>query len=222
MELKNKVVIITGGTKGLGREMALSFLKEGSSVVVCSRNKEELDKLETGILGVVADVTKEEEVENLAKTTLEKFGRIDIWVNNAGVWLPHASAEEFDMNKVRKMFDVNVFGLMNGSRVAIREMKKNKSGVIVNIISDSALAPRAESSMYCSSKWAARGFTDSIREDNEDILVISIYPGAIKTNIFGNNKPEFFDDFMKAGDVANKIVENLKRENPKEELMIIK
>lgn len=220
MELKNKVVVITGGTKGLGNSLALSFVKEGSSVVVCAKNEEGFVDLPSGILGVKADVSKEEDLANLLNVALDKFGKIDIWVNNAGIWLPHMFAEDFDMEKVRGMFEVNVFGLMNGSRVALRYMKKKGEGMIMNIISDSALAERPMSSMYCASKWAVNGFTKSIRAENNEVSILGVYPGGIKTDIFGENKPDNFNTFMTTEYVTEKIIENLKRESIEKDLVI--
>src|SRR3990167_1451931 len=135
MELKDKVVIITGGTRGLGKALALSFLKSGAEVVVCSRNEEDLKDLEGEIIGKKADVTKEDELQQLLEFTIEKFSKLDIWINNAGIWLPHSLVENFDMEKVKKMFDMN-------------------------------------------------GFTKSVREENKNISIFSIYPSGIKTDIF--------------------------------------
>lgn len=223
MELKNKVVVITGGTKGLGKAMALLFLKNEARVIVCSRNAEEINEIsKEGILGVVADVTKEDDMNHLLLVAKEKFGQVDIWINNAGLWLPKQLAEDFNIEEVKKMFEVNVFGLMNGSRVALREMKKDSEKAIINIISDSALVGRAMSSMYSSSKWAVNGFTKSIREENKNILIIGIYPGPIQTDIFGKNKPDGFDNFMTAEYVADTIIENFKKDKPEEELIIQK
>jgi NAD(P)-dependent dehydrogenase (short-subunit alcohol dehydrogenase family) len=222
MELKNKVVVITGGTKGLGRSMALSFQEEGARVVVCAKNEDGITLLPDGILAMKADVTKEDDLNKLLEFTVQNFGGVDIWVNNAGIWLPHDLAENFDMEKVRNMFEVNVFGLINGSRVSLRHMKEKRKGVIVNIISDSALASRPRSSMYSSSKWAVRGFTESIREENRNLSILGVYPGAIKTEIFGSSKPDNFDSFMTVEYVSNKIIENLKKDKIEEELIIQK
>lgn len=222
MQLKDKTIVITGGTKGLGRAMAEAFVKEGANVVVCARREEDLKDLPEGINGIKADVTKEEELKNLANATLEEFGQIDIWVNNAGLWMSHSFIEDFDMNKVRNMMDVNVIGTINGSRVAIRSMKEKGFGTIVNIISTAALSERPTLSTYCASKWAVNGFTKSIRaEDREShISILSVFPGGIKTDIFGDNKPNDYDTYMEPSFVADKIVENLKKENPEEELII--
>ncbi len=223
MELKNKVVVITGGTKGLGRAMAQSFFKNGAKVVVCSRSENEINEIsKEGIIGVVADVTKENDMNHLLLVAKEKFGQVDIWVNNAGLWLPHQLAENFDMEKVKAMFDVNVFGLINGSRVALRFMKERQSGMIINIISDSALIGRAMSSAYSSSKWAASGFTKSIQEENIGMSIIGVYPGPIQTDIFGENKPDGFDNFMTTEYVVDIIIENVKKDKPEEGLIIQK
>ena len=220
MELKNKTIVITGGTKGLGKSLSVFFKKENANVAVCTINEEELMSLPEGILGIKADVTKEDDLNNLLEIVKAKFGQVDIWINNAGIWLPHAFAEDFDMDKVKKMFEVNVLGLMHGSRVALRFMKEREMGTIVNIISDSALEGKPMSSTYSSSKWAANGFTKSIREENKNILVLSVYPGPIKTDIFGENKPREYDSFMSPDFVANTIIENIKKEIPEEELII--
>lgn len=220
MNLSDKSVVITGGTKGLGKALATSFLKEGAKILVCSRDDIKPADLEENIFWQMADVTKESDLENLAKTAVEKFGHLDIWINNAGVWLPHAFVEDFDMEKVKEMFNVNVFGTMNGSRVALRLIKKQNFGCIVNIISDSGFVARPMSSMYSASKWAVTGFTKSIREANRNIKIISVYPGGMKTDIFGDSKPEAYKDFMDSNYVASEIIENFKKEEIKEELII--
>ncbi|MBI5139385.1 SDR family oxidoreductase [Candidatus Nomurabacteria bacterium] len=223
MELKDKVVVITGGSRGFGKALAEAFLNEGAKVAICSLNEEEVRKTatETGALGVCGDVTKEEEMKTLAEKTKTKFGKIDVWVNNAGLWMT-GLAEDVDMEKVRKMFEVNVIGLINGSRVALRHMKEKNSGVIINISSRASLSGRPLISEYAASKWAVNGFTKSIREENKDtnILILSVMPGGMKTTIFGADKPENFDNFMDVKDVAKKVIQNLKLENPELDSLI--
>jgi len=224
MQLKDKTVVITGGTKGLGKSMADSFLENDAQVVVCSREETRPQDLDERIIWLKADVTKEEELQKVVDFVKEKFGKLDIWINNAGIWMARDFVENFDMKKVREMFDVNVFGLMNGTRVAIRLMKKQGSGTILNIISDAALIkkPHISASAYGASKYAVNGFTSAIRGENEDISIFSVYPGAMKTDIFENNKPANFDNFMDPNFVAQKIIENLKKDIPEEEFIIIK
>ncbi len=222
MNLKDKVVVITGASRGFGRALAEAFLDEGSKVSICATDAKEVGAVakEIGAFGISADVTKEEDMIRLAEETIKKFGAIDIWINNAGIWLPRSYIEDIDVQKVRKMFDVNVIGTMHGSRVALRLMKQKGSGMIINVISTSALTGRPMISAYSASKWAANGFTKGIREENKNISILSIFPGGMKTDIFGENKPEDFNDFMEIKDVAEKVIANLKSEKPEEELVI--
>ncbi|HLP86929.1 MAG TPA: SDR family oxidoreductase [Candidatus Paceibacterota bacterium] len=226
MIIKDKVVVITGASKGLGKALAQAFINEGSKVVVSSSDKRNIKTVakEIGALGMCADVTKEKNLTKLAKKTIKKFGKIDIWVNNAGVWIPKMPVEDLDMDLVKKMFKVNVFGVINGSRVAIRVMKENESGMILNVISDSALKdkPRVSASVYGASKWAVNGFSKAIRGEDKNISVLSIYPGAMKTEIFGKMIPENFDSFMEVSYVADKVINNLKLDNPEVELILQK
>lgn len=223
MELKNKVVVITGGTKGLGRELAFSFLNNEAKVVVCSRNIDEIKEINNeGILGVVADVTKEDEMNNLLLVAKEKFGQVDIWVNNAGIWLPHLPVEEVDWKRAHDLIEVNLFGTIYGSKAALSQMRKQDSGMIINILSTSALEGKINETAYCASKFAAKGFTESLRKEveKENIKIISIYPGGTKTNLFDEKKPENYSIYMDPKYVIGLIVENLKKDNPDEELII--
>ncbi|OGI76436.1 hypothetical protein A3C67_02275 [Candidatus Nomurabacteria bacterium RIFCSPHIGHO2_02_FULL_42_19] len=224
MELKDKVVVITGGSKGFGRALAEAFIKEGSKVSICALNETELQKTaqEIGALGVRADVRSEDEMKALAEKTIKEFDHLDIWINNAGLWLTNENAENNDMQKVREMFEINVIGLMNGSRVALRHMKKINSGTIINIASRAGAGAKPGIATYAASKRAVLGFTDSIREENKDknILILSVLPGGMKTKIFGDYKYADFDNFMDTRDVANSVIENLKSVNPQLELLI--
>jgi hypothetical protein len=167
-------------------------------------------------------VAKEEDVELLAAYAVKEFGCIDLWINNAGIWLPHASIEDTDLKKVQEMFLVNVFGTMNGSKIALTQMRKQGHGTVVNIISTSGLIARPQSSGYAASKWAVRGFTDSIREEvkGTDIHVLSVYPGGMQTDLFGEQKPEEMNKYMTFESVAEKIIENLDALEPLTELII--
>ncbi|OGF80585.1 hypothetical protein A2W48_00555 [Candidatus Giovannonibacteria bacterium RIFCSPHIGHO2_12_44_12] len=119
------------------------------------------------------------------------------------------------------MMEVNLFGVIYGSKATLTQMRKQPSGVIINILSTSALTGRAFSSAYCASKYAVAGFTKSLRQESgPDISVIEIYPGGMKTNLFDEDKPEDFDSYMDPNYVAEIIVENFKKAIPKNELII--
>jgi len=224
MDLRNKVVVITGASRGLGRALARACAREGANVVVSAREKVELTKVAEELCAtpVVADVTREAQVRRLAKDAVKKFGRIDVWVNNAGVWMPHAAAEEIDMRRVHEMMEVNFFGLAYGSRETLREMKKRGSGVIVNILSVRAMDPRVNEAGYVATKFAADGFTKVLRLEAEPagVAVIAVYPGGMQTDLFRENKPENYSQYMGPAVVAQRVVDNLTRDTPERELVI--
>ena len=224
MTLKDKAVVITGGSKGFGRALAETFLQEGARVMIASLDKDKLEATakEIGASFCVADVTKEGDMSNLLTETLKQFGTADIWINNAGLWMAEANADSSYMDKVRKMFDVNVFGLMNGSRIALQYMEKQNSGTLINILSIAGVTVRPEIAAYSASKWAGTGFTKSMREKvkEKNISILAVYPGGMKTDIFGDYKYKNFDQFMNPKDVAQKVVNNIKLENPEQDLII--
>lgn len=222
--MKDKVIVITGASKGLGRAMAQILASKGAQVVISGRDAQDLAQLskEIGATAIVADVTREDQVSELAARTVAASGRIDIWINNAGVWLPRASIEDTDMKRAHDMLEVNLFGTVYGSRAALIQMKKQGQGMIVNILSTSALQGRPNSALYSASKHAAKGFTDSLREEvkGQGISVIGVCPGGIQTHLFDEKKPEDFDEFMTPEFVAQKIVENLESSVPETEMVI--
>lgn len=219
MDLKNKVVVVTGASKGLGKQLAIEFIKNGCIVVVSSRDLNELEQTakEIEATPIVCDVRKQDQVEELAKKTVEKLGSINVWVNNAGVWIPRLNAEETDWNRAHDMMEVNLFGTVYGSLAALKQMKKQESGCVINVLSTTALESKAGRSAYAATKFAAKAFTDAFREENPNLLVVSAFPGGMKTNLFDEQKPDDYKDFMDASVVAKKIVENLKKEKPDEQ-----
>lgn len=224
MDLKDKVVVITGASKGLGEATAEFLSKEGCKVVVSARSKDSLERLASKINGyaVVADVRKESDLADLASQTVKKYGRIDIWINNAGVRIPHDIIENIDWSRAHDMMEVNYFGTAYGSKAALKYMKQQKAGTIINILSTSALKGNPKSSAYAASKYAQKGFTDALRNEVREngITVISVYPGGMKTEFFNEQVPEDFDKYMDPTSVAQKIVSNLKSEKPEEEQLL--
>tara|TARA_B110000263_G_scaffold246968_1_gene258901 strand:+ start:862 stop:1608 length:747 start_codon:yes stop_codon:yes gene_type:complete len=142
MKLENKIILITGGSRGIGFTTAKLFVDEGATVIITSKNQEQIDKAKEelrDIVGIKADITKENDVKNLIATIIEKFGRIDILVNNAGVlprfkMLHEISEEEWD-----DIIDVNLTGQFRITKNVIPHMQKNGQGAIINMSSDAGL-----------------------------------------------------------------------------------
>jgi len=224
MDLKNKVVVITGSTKGLGRGLACGFLNEQAKVIINARSKKEVEKAgkEINAIPFTGDVTKENDMQKLVNFVVKKFGRLDIWINNAGIWLPHLPIEKTDWKRAHDLIEVNLFGTVYGSKIALAQMRKQGFGSIVNIISTSGLDGKVNETAYCSSKFAARGFTESLMKevDENKIKVIGVYPGGMQTNLFDEKKPKNYAEFMDPNFVAQKIIQNLKLAKPKEKLII--
>ncbi len=211
MILKDKVIVITGASKGIGKSLAILFVSKGAQVVASDRSD--------------TDVRKEVEVQALAKRIVAEFGRIDMWINNAGVFHTFSPEEPFiDMTKAHEIVDTNLFGTIFGCRTALGHMKINNGGVIVNILSTAALdATRAKNAkIYAASKWAIRGYVQALKAENEGsgVAIFSVYPGGTRTDLYRENKPANFEEYMDSDFVAQQIVENLEKENPEEELII--
>ena len=217
MDLSGKVAVVTGASKGLGKAVAELLSKEGCKVVVSARSETTQLASEIKGLSIEADVRNEKEMKELADKTIKKLGRIDIWINNAGVRIPNSKLEDIDWTRAHDMMEVNFFGTAYGSKAALKHMKMQKSGVIINILSTSALQGRPRLSAYVASKYAVRGFTDSLRNEirEDGITVIGVYPGGMKTNFFDEQMPEDYDKYMDPHHVAQKIIENLKSDKPK-------
>ena len=140
MILKDKVVVMVGGSQGFGKALAELFIQEGSKVVIVSKNKESAEKTagEIGATSFVADVRNEQSLRDMARSVGEQFGGIDIWVNSAGVFRIFPKSEISDMERAHELFDINFFGIVLGSRTALPYMSE-KGGVILSMLSSAAL-----------------------------------------------------------------------------------
>lgn len=189
-KLRDQVILITGASSGIGLTTARMAAKEGARLVLVSRDQDALDRLADELraegceaLAVAADVGRQEEVQAAGQRALDSFGRIDTWVNNAGVSI-YGKHEEVAMEDNHRLFQTNFWGVVYGSLEAVRCMKE-RGGAIVNLgseVSDRAIPLQG---MYSASKHAVKGFTDSLRmEVEKDKLPISITlvkPAAIDT-----------------------------------------
>jgi 3alpha(or 20beta)-hydroxysteroid dehydrogenase len=224
MNLQNAGVVITGSSRGLGKELARAFIAVGSQVVISGKDGAELDAatVELGCVAISADVTDEAQVNALAQQAVAKFSRIDVWVNNAGLWAPHAPIERQDVALVRQMVDVNFFGSFFGCRSAAAAMRAQGSGAIVNIISAAALAGKPDETGYSSSKFAVRGLTEALAEELEPagIAVVGVYTDRMKTGLFGPNRPVDYASYLEPAYVAAKIVANLQHSQPERNFII--
>lgn len=224
MNLKDKVVVITGGSQGFGKALAKAFFDEGSKVVITSHDKNKLEATakELSCDYFPADITQYDEVKKISDYVLEKYQKIDFWINNAGIQIAPSKFEEVDIQKLRNLFEINFFGYFYGCQIALREMKKQDSGVIININSTAGLDGKSGISAYSASKFAIKGLTESIRKENQetDIKILGVFPGGMQTEIYKEKYPADFDNYMKTEYAVEKVMANLKSENPEIDLVI--
>ena len=187
--LKNKVVIVTGASKGIGAGIAREAAAAGAKVVVnYSSSKEGADQVVNEItsqgglaIAVQGDMSKKQDVQNLFRVTKEIYGKVDTVINNAGVY-EFAPIELFDEDSYRRMFDINVLGILLTSQEAVRAFGK-KGGSIVNITSYAGTRPDPYSIVYGASKAAADALTISMSQElgPKNIRVNSVRPGGVYT-----------------------------------------
>ena len=184
-QLEGRVAIVTGASSGIGQVVAEAYAAEGARTVLAARRRDLLDGIVRGIaaaggeaLAIPTDVTREDEVLALFRQVTERFGRLDILVNNAGMTVP-TPTDELSVEMWRRIVDVNLTGAFICSREALRVMKKQGAGRIINVGSISAKVPRENSVAYAATKFGIEGLTRSLALDarSHGIAVSVIHPG---------------------------------------------
>lgn len=236
---KNSVAVITGAASGIGRALAVRFAQENiAGVAICDVNEQGLnetaemvEKLGATVSAHLVDTSKLEEIERLKTEVLAKHGRTTHLINNAGVGLM-GTFEQISLEDFEWLMGINFWGVIYGCKVFLPVLKEQESAHIVNISSVFGLIAPPEQTAYCSSKFAVRGFTESLRHELEDtnVRVSSVHPGGIKTNIARNSRvgektPEdykeqgvkFFDEVAVTlpEQAAETIIKGIKSENPR-------
>lgn len=198
MRLLERVAIITGGGRGIGRAIALGYAREGAHVVVVARNVLEIQKVAAEVramghrsLAIPADISDESQVEHMVRETLREFGTIDILVNNAGVArcapVVEMKTEDWDL-----VLDVNLRGAFLCCRAVLPTMLANRQGWIINVSSDSGKKGWPEGSAYCASKFGLIGFSESLALEVMDrgINVNCLCPGPVVTSMSRQGRTE--------------------------------
>jgi len=221
MKVENKNVIITGGSRGIGKEIALTLAKNGANVIINYSNNEtkalevveEIKNMGRTAFAIKADISDIDEANNLIKQSFDRFDKIDILINNAGITrdnlLMRMSEKEWD-----DCLEINLKGTFNVTKSIIRKMIKQKYGSIINISSVVGIMGNAGQSNYAASKAGIIGFSKSIAKEvgKKNIRVNVIAPGFIKTDMTDKLNEKIKDEYLKgialnsfgeATDVAN-------------------
>lgn len=181
-----KTIVITGGSDGLGKTLTETFAKE-NNVIILATNEEKMKLVaeENNCSYKVCDVSDYEIVEKAISEIIEEYNKIDVLINNAGLWIQ----EELDTNdsdRIKSVIDVNLLGTINVSKAVIPSMKENRDGLIININSQAGINHKAERVVYNASKWGVTGFSKSLQDEvaKYGIRVTDVMPGMMKTEMF--------------------------------------
>lgn len=197
MELKGKVAIVTGGTKGIGRGIAEALVSEGVNVCISARSRTEIDQtlealcaLKAGnATGIVSDVCNYSQVKPLFELTVSQFGGLDILINNAGIGL-FQTVEEMTPEDFRSVLETNLFGVFYCCHEAIPLMKQRGGGYIINMSSLAGVNAHPKMAAYNASKFGLNGFSEALMQEvrHDNIKVSYIMPGSVNTE-FGGDEP---------------------------------
>jgi len=205
VRLKNKVALITGAGRGIGKAIALAYVREGAKMAICARTGSEVEQTTSEIrdrgtdcLGLVCDVSVEESVASLVEEVEGCFGRIDVLVNNAGVMTRPIPVAELEVKKWDYTMAVNLRGPFLVTRAILPHMMKQKGGSIINLSSTIGRGAYANFCAYAVSKWGIEGFTQTLAAEVSScgIRVNSVEPGYVATKLTGyqGSQPESVTD----------------------------
>ncbi|MFJ7727967.1 SDR family oxidoreductase [Neobacillus sp. NPDC097160] len=213
--LKDQVAIVTGASRGIGREIAKKLAEQGMKLTLVgsssqvSGTAEDFKKMGyANILPVQADVSIDEDMQRVVRKTIETYGTVDVLVNNAGVGF-FKLTEEVTADEWKKIFEVNVQGVFLATKAVLPHMKERKSGTIITISSDVARYTIPNGSAYTATKYAVQGFSGSVAQEVREygIRVGTINPGMVDTYFAESTQglPEK-KDWLKVEDIASAVI----------------
>ena len=193
MAVKNKVVIVTGASSGIGKATALLLAESGAKVVLAARNQEKLEKAVNEIkerngeaVYKVTDVSKREEVKSLIDFTISKYGKIDVIFNNAGL-MPNSPLSEFRTDEWDEMIDVNLKGVVNGIEAVLPHFIEQKSGHVISTSSVAGLNTYLGAGIYCATKHVVKALMEVLRKESANekmnVRTTTLYLGAFRTEL---------------------------------------
>ena len=218
MELKDSKIILTGGSSGIGYATAKLLKEKGANVLITGRDKQKLEKAaeELGVMAVVADVAREEDIAQTFSVAREKLNGLDVLINNAGIGR-RKNLDELSLEDFEEVYRVNVFGAALMARNAAKIFKKQNYGHIVNIASTAAKKGYASGTVYSSSKFALRGMTECWQAELRpyNVRVMLVNPSEV-TTAFGQpgreERPEEANK-LRSEEIAHTIVAALEMDD---------
>ena len=187
--MSNKVILITGASSGIGAGIARELAASGATLLLGARRVDRLETLAAQLkqqgaeVAVAAlDVTSRASVQQFADVALEKWGRIDVMINNAGV-MPLSPLASLKVDEWDQMIDVNIKGVLYGIAAVLPPMLAREAGHIINIASIGALSVSPTAAVYCATKFAVRAISDGLRQENTQLRVTCIHPGVVESEL---------------------------------------
>jgi len=218
MDLQDKIAIVTGGTKGIGRGIAEALIAAGLRVCISSRHQTEIDdavrELGNGATGFVCDVRDHEQVKALFAFTAREFGGVDVLINNAGIGI-FETVERTSPEDFRAVLETNVLGVYYCCHEAIPAMKQRGGGYIINISSLAGANPHPRMAAYNASKFALNGFSEALMQEvrHDNIKVSYIMPGSVNTEFGGDSPSDEKSWQLTPADIARVVVDLLKHDD---------
>ena len=218
MDFKNKVVLITGASSGIGKESAIEFAKLGANIILVSRSMDKLEQVANELkkfnvitLICQCDVSDKNQVKEMSKIVLEKFNLVDVLVNNAGFAI-YGSVSELSIDEIESQMETNYFGMIYCIKNFLPSMLEKKSGHIVNVASVAASFGLPGISSYCASKFAMLGFSEGLKHElkNSGVGITVVSPIMVRTNFFEHPSfqkiPKFSPTSLSSKTVAKAIL----------------
>ncbi len=218
MDFKNKTILITGASSGIGKETAVQFAKKGANLILVARRKDKLEqiandlkKFHVSILVCQCDVSKKDQVKEMSKQVLEKFDSIDILINNAGFAI-YGSVSDISIDEIESQMETNYFGMVYCIKNFLPSMLQKKSGHIVNVASVAASFGLPGIASYCASKFAMLGFSEGLKHELKDtgIGITVVSPIMVRTDFFDHpsfeKMPKYSLTSLSSKTVANAII----------------
>ena len=218
MDFKDKNILITGASSGIGKQTAIEFAKLGANIILIARRKEKLDEVEKelkkfNILTLVCpcDVSDKTQVKEMSKTVLEKFGSVDVLVNNAGFAI-YGYVKDLSVDEIESQMETNYFGMMYCIKNFLPSMLEKKSGHIVNVASVAASFGLPGIASYCASKFAMLGFSEGLKHElnGTGIGITVVSPIMVRTEFFDHpsfeKMPKYSPTSLSSKTVAKAIL----------------
>lgn len=218
MSLKDKIIVITGASSGIGAASATEFAKKGAKLVLVARTKQKLEDLQSHLskfntesMVCQCDVSQKGQVQNMAEEVLDKFGTIDVLVNNAGFAI-YGKVDTLSIEQIESQMATNYFGMVYCTKYFLPKMLEKNSGHIVNVASVAASFGLPGIASYCASKFAMLGFSEGLKHElhGTKVGVTVVSPIMVKTNFFAHpsfaNMPKYSPTALDAHTVAKAVV----------------